>query len=109
MTNMLPPIPENLKPVFVVYISEFKNTLKVLTEKNSEQTFVFSEKERQDFQQRFHRLKGSSGFFKLSEIVSLAQEGELLFSHSPNIEHFPKFTAILSSLDNAFVTLDRVS
>ena len=98
MSSQLPSIPSELKAVFVIYLKEFKDNLEVFSPKKSNETFVFSEQEQKNFQQRFHRLKGSSGFFQFKELAELAKEGEQLFTSIPASQNLPHYQRIVDSL-----------
>ena len=108
MSPQLPPIPNELKAVFVIYLKELKENLEVFSPKTSSETFIFSEQEQKDFQQRFHRLKGSSGFFQFKEIAELAKEGEKLFSSIPTIQSLPQFQIIVDSLNGYLESIEAL-
>ena len=109
MTKTFPPIPNELKSAFAAYLCELEETLKILSQKNSTKTFSFSEIERIEFQQRFHRLKGSSGFFQFKELIELAHQGEVLFEKLPSAEDFSDYQAIFLSINNHLESLKTMS
>lgn len=108
MTTPLPPVPEELKSAFIVYLKEYEDNLAFFSKKNSVATFVFSEDEQKAFQERFHRLKGASGFFHFKEIAELAVTGGQLFHSLPQISDFSRYQQLYNELSNYLESLKTI-
>jgi len=91
MTN----IPPQLETAYKLFLEEFSTHLDFIAKKHSELLPLLHnlsneecEKIRKSFHHRFHTIKGSSSFFKLEEIRSVAAEGEKLFNDAMSKEAF---------------------
>ena len=98
-------LPDYLKEAYQLFKLELSSHLGELGSQTV--TLEMLREGSEQFEQRFHTIKGGAGFLKLERISALASEGEEMFKFGPLDEKsVQKFADIKQSLQEELEKLD---